>query len=157
MDEQHRIRRKRRFGLSRLAIALILVLAIGAAGFFFVKYNDLKDNPEAEISQRNKEESERILGKVGALVHIPEDSGNPTVARVDDPEVLRKQNGEFYAFTEVGDYLILYPTRAIIYREANNQIINIAPIINTDNLPKPEEKTKESENTDTDTETTGNF
>jgi hypothetical protein len=50
---------------------------------------------------------------------------------VEDPAKLKKANAEFYKNVEKGDYLIVFPKRAVIYREQNNQLINIAPIITT--------------------------
>ena len=72
----------------------------------------------------------------------------PTVARVEDPEKLKTSNETFYKDIQKGDYLIIFPKRAIVYRESNDQIINIAPIINTADL-KADEGTTPASKTDT--------
>ncbi len=53
---------------------------------------------------------------------------HPTVARIDDPEKLKKSNEEFYEDVERGDYLVIFPKRAVIFRETTDQGINTAPI-----------------------------
>lgn len=67
-------------------------------------------------------------------------------SRVEDPEKLKASNAAFYKDVQVGDYLVIYPKRAIVYRESNDQIVNIAPIINTADL-KADEGTTPAETT----------
>ncbi|MEM6997756.1 MAG: hypothetical protein AAF413_02480, partial [Patescibacteria group bacterium] len=98
------------------------------------------------IQQRNQEESDRVLAGLQKIILFNEE--NPTVARIDDPSVLQSSNPDFYKNAAEGDYLILFPSRAIVYREKDNQIVNIAPIINTQNI-------NQQEATDTSTSTEG--
>ncbi len=114
-------------------MVLLLVVALGAAAFFFVKYQDASsDTPEA-IAARNAEESAEVIAALGGVLLLNEEA-DPTVAKVDDAETLKEANPDFYADTVNGDYLVLYPTRAIIFRLEDKQIINVAPIINTSNI-----------------------
>ena len=68
------------------------------------------------------------------LVLYTESEDQPTVARIEDPAVLQEANEEFYRNAQAGDYLILYPNRAIIFRESENLVVNVAPIINTNGI-----------------------
>lgn len=126
------------------ALALLLILAgLGGTYYFYNKYNDVKSNPTQAQADKNKAETQRVLDKVKASILITETEA-PTVARVEDPSKLQEANKEFYKNVQKGDYLIIYPKRAIIYRESNNQIINTAPIINTADLKKTQEQTQGS-------------
>jgi hypothetical protein len=103
--------------------------------YFYTQYQDVKNNPSAAINEKNSEETEKVLVAVKKVILI-ENTEAPTIARVEDPAALKKNNEVFYKNVEKGDYLVLYKDRAIIYRESNNQIINVAPIINTAELQK---------------------
>ena len=67
---------------------------------------------------------------MGKIILLPTDK-QPTVAKVEDIDKLKKSNENFYRDVAKEDYLILYPDRAIIYRKKENKIINIAPIVDT--------------------------
>lgn len=135
---------KKKISLKKAAVVVVFLIAVGAAGYFYYQYNDIKNNTEEAIAEKNQEDSNRVTDKLKVILFIPEEAGQPTVARVDDPEVLKKANPDFYKNAAVGDYLILYPNRAIIYRESSNQIINIAPIVNTDELTGNKKKENSS-------------
>lgn len=132
-----------------IMIASVLALA-GIVGsiYFFKKYNDIKENPTAEIEQKNQEESDRVLSKLTEIIVFNEE--NPTVARIEDPAVLQSSNPDFYKNAQTGDYLVLFPSRAIVYREADNKIINLAPIINTQNINGQTSATPADDTTTTD-------
>jgi hypothetical protein len=114
-------------------VALVVLGSVGAAGFFYKEARDLKADPKSAITEKNQAETTRVLDSLKKRLFIGE-SDAPTVARVEDPEKLKKSNAEFYKDIQVGDYLVIYPKRAIVYRESNDQIINVAPIINTSDL-----------------------
>ena len=113
--------------------AVVLLSAIGVATFFYMKYQDVKNDPKAAITEKNQVETDRVITSLKKALLIGETDA-PTVARVEDPEKLKSSNQEFYKDIVKGDYLIIFPKRAIIYRESNDQIINVAPIINTADL-----------------------
>lgn len=115
--------------------ALLVILALGTAFFFYKKYQDVKNNPVQAVEQKNSAETQRVLTALKKTLLITE-TESPTVARIEDPEKLKSSNPEFYKDIKAGDYLIIYPKRAIVYREADDQIINLAPIVNVNNLQK---------------------
>ncbi len=115
-----------------LFIVLVLVALLGLVGtvIFYNKYQDVKNNPTQAQKAQNSAETQRVLGELKKVLRVDETEA-PTVARVEDAAKLKKANAEFYKNVEKGDYLVIFPKRAIIYRESIDQIINIAPIINT--------------------------
>lgn len=116
--------------VTTVGLVLLLILAIGSSVYFYTQYKDVKNNPTAAVNEKNSQETADVLNEVKAILLI-ENSESPTVARVEDPTSLKNNNTVFYKNVQKGDYLVLYKDRAIIYRSSNNQIINVAPIINT--------------------------
>ena len=114
-------------------MGLVVVVALGAAIFFWNDARTARNESPEGIAARNQEESERVITSLDTVL-LTESDAAPTVARVEDPEVLKQANEDFYKNAETGDYLVLYPQRAILYREVEKRIINVAPIINTDQL-----------------------
>lgn len=119
--------------VGKILVVLVLVALAALAGWLYKQNRDLKANPSSAQSEKNKAETARVLDKLKESLLVQE-TEQPTVARVEDPEKLKKTNADFYKNIQKGDYLVIFPKRAIIYREANRQIINIAPIINTADL-----------------------
>ncbi len=114
---------------------LLIATALAIIGFtgtivFYQKYQDVKSNPAQAQKAQNSAETQRVLAELKKILRVDETEA-PTVARVEDTAKLKKANAEFYKNVEKGDYLIIFPKRAIIYRESVNQLINIAPIIST--------------------------
>jgi hypothetical protein len=62
-----------------------------------------------------------ILARVGKHTQLPE--GEPeAVVRVQDPETLQKQN-DLYENVKEGDYIVIYPTLAVVYDLRNDRIV----------------------------------
>ena len=77
-------------------------------------------------SEQNKETAKRIVQRVGKLIVLPKDI-EPTVATIVNIEALRSRNA-FYNTAENGDYLLVTPTRAILYNDKRNIILDVAPV-----------------------------
>ncbi len=118
---------------------IVLLSAAVVAGFIALNAN--KSDGDGNIT--NQEVSARVLGSLDDVLWIDADDEKPTVATVDNAEALRAANQEFYKNAQDGDYLILYPQRAIIYREDESKIINIAPIVNAGTDEPADETTEE--------------
>ena len=64
-----------------------------------------------------------IVSRVSKLTSLP--MGEPSdIVRVQDPEDLKKQNA-FYKDIEEGDYILIYPTLAVIYNLRSNQVVAV--------------------------------
>jgi hypothetical protein len=123
-------------GKKALTVALVALALLGLVGtfVFYQKYQDVKSNPAQAQKAQNSAETQRVLAQLKKVLRVDETEA-PTVARVEDPAKLKTANAEFYKNIEKGDYLVIFPKRAIIYRESANQIINIAPIIKAPEKP----------------------
>jgi hypothetical protein len=123
-----------------IALIVISLASAGTAAFLFKQNQDLLANPGTVSTKKNSEDTKRVLEKLGKVMVI-EEKEKPTVARVTKPDLLQKNNKTFYKDVQAGDYLILYPKRAIIYREKDNIVVNVAPIINANQLKAKDEAT----------------
>jgi len=124
---------KLRRGDSRLitvVVVIVIVIMAGLATYYFLQYRDLKTNLQQATQDNNHQESSQVLADVKRVILIDE-ADEPTIAKVQRADTLRKNNPDFYKNVSDGDYLILYKKRAIIYRQSNSQIINIAPIVDS--------------------------
>lgn len=113
-----------------LILVALLIAAIAAGGFFYAKYRDVSSDPKKAVASKNASETKDVIDALNKIL-LTESDKQPTVARVDQPETLKKSNTEFYKNVNVGDYLVLYPQRAIIFRRSENKLINVAPIVDT--------------------------
>ena len=132
-----RVRKSKKTSLLYVITLISLVLA----GLFALKYVQTKNNPEANLDQKNSSETKEVVSLVQKILLLPTDK-QPTVAKVEDPAALKKSNESFYVNVEKGDYLVIYTDRAIIYRKSQNKLINIAPIVEN---PKADQKENKQE------------
>lgn len=114
-----------------LLLALFIIPLLGLAafgGYYFKKYNDLKNNP-VNAEQAAKAEEDRVLAEVSKLYDVPKDE-RPQIAAVRDKEVLKKENPNFFDKAENGDRLLLYQKAqlALLYRPSTNQLIKVGPL-----------------------------
>lgn len=77
-------------------------------------------------TEQNQERAREVVRKVSRLMSL-DTSVEPTVATIVDVEQLRQRNA-FYNKAENGDFLIVTPTRAILYREADDIILDVVPV-----------------------------
>lgn len=132
-DGERGRRTLRKTQVAWLVVVVVLIASIGTAIYFKKEVDKVKSDPTAAQVEKNQAETDRVMTALKKVLFVSEQDA-PTVARVEDPEKLKSSNKEFYKDVQVGDYLIIFPKRAVIYRESNNQIINLAPIINTADL-----------------------
>lgn len=115
----HKLTSKRPHNALLIAIIIMLCVTLIVLGYLFFQYKTLS-------SATN--DPERIIKKVSRILLVDQNV-TPRVEKAQDIAELKDANKEFYVNVQEGDYLLLYPNRFIIYREQDNQIINIAPII----------------------------
>lgn len=136
---------KRKRSRSKWLLIALSLITIISTGYFYRKYQSAVQNPQAQIEQKNSKETKDVVESLGKILLLPSDK-QPTVAKVEDTEKLKKSNETFYKDVAKEDYLILYSDRAIIYRKKENKIINIAPIVDTSGKqPDKPADTKKSE------------
>ena len=125
-----------------VTILVIMLVGAGAAGtyYYYTKYQEVKSalsNPEL-LAQT---EVKNLTDKLGKLMELPEGE-EPTVATVLDQEKLKDQ--EFFARSQNGDKIVIYAQKkiAILYRESDNKIIEVAPLA-IDNSQQAETATQD--------------
>ena len=104
---------------------ILLLVSSGTAFYFYQKSQTL--NPQ-KASIENEEDAEKLIAKVNRLIVMPSEDV-PSIATVSDLEKLKGQ--AFFAKAKVGDKVLIYSQaqKAILYRESEDRIIEIAPII----------------------------
>jgi hypothetical protein len=109
--------------IALIATSIAAAVSTTAAIVFYVKYEDLNNNPNV-TAQNTKQE---IVDRISKLYDAPNE--DPTLAQVENPEKLSKEQ-EFFRNAKAGDYIVVYPKAklGILYRESTNKIINIGPV-----------------------------
>jgi len=103
----------------RALIALGVLLVAGLVYYFVFAPKD----PQSEAWR----EAQRIVAAVSKLMVLPADE-EPIIATVADPSQLADQ--PFFANARVGDKVLIYnlARKAILYSEAENRIVDVAPL-----------------------------
>lgn len=119
-------------------LALVLIAA-GAGGtyYYYTKYQAAQsslENPELLA----KTEVKTLTDKLGKLIALPTDE-EPNVATVLDQEKLKDQ--PFFVNAKNGDKIVIYSQKkvAILYRESENIIIEVAPLTMEEAEAEPSE------------------
>lgn len=117
------VQRDRKTTITFVIVALVVLIALGAAGFFAKQYYDLRANP----NQAAEADTERLTSAVGKLYQLPKDE-KPIVGKVQDKEKLKDQ--PFFKNARNGDDILIYQKSkvAIVYRAEEDKLINVGPI-----------------------------
>lgn len=114
------------FKNKNILMVIVLVVLVVVAYFGYSYWTKQNNSPEAQ-AQKLQEQKNTILEKVGALVEVPNEE--PVMFTVNDANLLKSQQA-FFKDAENGDVLLVYQTnsKAIIYREKTNKIVNSGPV-----------------------------
>jgi len=122
----------------KMVIAVLFVaLAIGGSFLLWQNYQlraragDIEENSQQQ--ELNEEEIQALLNKVSEHIVLPADE-EPTIATIVDAEKLSQEQA-FYSGVIDGDKVLIYMNaqKAIIYREADDKLINVGPIYTNQN------------------------
>ncbi len=130
-----------------MVLGLLFILSLAGNGVLAFRLKQqstevsmLKANPNAIADQQTKD----LVEKVGKLIELPADE-TPTIATVNDPEKLKDQ--PFFAKAQVGQKVLIYTgaKKAILFDEAANKIIDVAPLtINAAATPEADATAKDT-------------
>jgi hypothetical protein len=122
--------KKKNFNFKTFIVVICFIALAGATAYFYHAWQQARSTTPAGITSKNQTETNQVISALKQVI-IPTNPTNaaPTVAKVESPATLKKTNSTFYKNVQQGDYLILYPQQAIIFRLSNKQVINVAPII----------------------------
>lgn len=108
-------------------IYVVAVVVLVVAGYFgWMKYQGIQNSPEAQAAAA-QEQKTALIAKVKALTVLPEEE--PVLFTVNDANLLKTQQA-FFKDAQNGDVLMVFQkdSKALIFRESTNQIINAGPI-----------------------------
>jgi hypothetical protein len=160
MDEYREKPKKKSPILTILLIVLFFALGIGA-GYFAYDYLtsqgvlDKINDPEY-VSQLQEQQIENTLADLREIMLLPDEQ--PTIATLVDIEALKEENPEFYKNAKNGDLLVIYSEKAILFREEEGKIINVAPVFleptegTTEDATTQDQESNTTEETETSTE-----
>lgn len=114
-----------------LILSIAVIALAGTTYFLYQEYQESQDEIDklrdpANIDQIQNDLVAQTVDAVENIVVTP--SEEPTVATILDVDSLITENETFYADAQNGDRLLVYTTKAIIFRESTGQIVNIAPV-----------------------------
>jgi hypothetical protein len=109
----------------RIINILVILALAGAAGYYFKKYDDLKNSTPEKVQQA---QTDQYIKEVGKLYSLPKNE-KPTVGKVSDKEAIKKQYPVLDQ-VENGDVLIIYQDSkiALLYRPSTKKLIKVIPV-----------------------------
>lgn len=118
-------------------LALVLVAAVGAAGYFYMQYADAQKKlmtVQSKTGANNAAADAQVLAQVEKLIELPKDE-SPTLATVSDKSKLASQS--FFRNSQNGDRLIIFvkSKKVILFRPIANKIIEVGTISVSQNTP----------------------
>lgn len=108
----------------KILIVMIVLGSIGAAGYFYNQYKEIKENP----NKISIDEIKSLTTIISKFMDLPADE-TPTLATVTDKEKLKDQ--DFFKKSENGDKILIYANakKAILYRPSTQKVIEFAPLL----------------------------
>ncbi|TSC70212.1 MAG: hypothetical protein CEO12_527 [Parcubacteria group bacterium Gr01-1014_46] len=105
-------------------VICLLVLFICISVFMFIKYNKLN----SDFKKLTSIEGLSLTERVSRLVFLPENEEPRIITIINEEEIV---NEPFFKNAKVGDSVLVYinARKAFIYRNSENKIVEIAPII----------------------------
>ena len=120
------------WGGSLVAVLLVVLVAGGGGTYYF--YNQYQQSQKqleearaaADLGQ-NQQVVEETVGKVGALMELPQDE-TPTIATIRDAEKLKDH--PFLSKGQAGDQLLIYTGAKVVvmYRPGTNKIVAVGTV-----------------------------
>jgi beta-lactam-binding protein with PASTA domain len=114
-------------GMYKFTIFLLIAVIVGGGAYFMF----IKPQGEGVLGEQTQNDAEtekynQIIQNLKKKILLPEE--NPTVATIVDIEEVKKQNPKFYESASEGDIVFIFTTKALIYRESQDLIVNVAPV-----------------------------
>ena len=133
MKEKGTGRRSNKFKVLLLTCG-VLIIALSASVAVL-----LTRSPTSGSQGADEVRSNDIVARVSDIYLLPEDEV-PTVAAIQDKTKMT-DNKAFFLKARNGDYLLIYKKAkiALIYREGDNRLINVAPV-NFDAAAQPSDE-----------------
>ena len=109
----------------KIVYIVILILALGAAIFFFARYVQVNAKYKTAVMTVD-EKNQQIVNKIAKLIDLPKDE-KPEVALFPDKSTFSGSPTvkAFYSSAEKGDYVVAYKSAnlTVVYRDSSNKVI----------------------------------
>ena len=110
-------------------IAALVVLVAGLATLWYVPqyvaHKKAATSPERVAL--NTDQVQSLVAKVSAHIQVKQGE-QPTVATIQDVEILRAQNPDFYKDAQNGDRLLIWSDKAVLYSSSQDKLLAVLPI-----------------------------
>ncbi len=123
-------------------IAIIVIVAIVVLAKTFIDNKQPQQNQQNQQVQQqeqdnlpvySEEDLQKLVERVGQLIEINR-SEQPTIATVKDAELLKSSQPDFYKEAEVGDRLLVWSDKAVLYSTSKDKLISVMLISNQDGV-----------------------
>ena len=107
-------------------VIFLLILALTAAGItIFLLAKDLNTKTDSQSENAGL----AVKSKVEKLMYLPNET--PQVMTMENADEVKKNN-PFFKDVQNGDQILIFlaDSRVVIYRESENKIVNVGPIVN---------------------------
>ncbi|MBU2566938.1 LytR C-terminal domain-containing protein [Patescibacteria group bacterium] len=123
---------------SYIYLAIIVVVIITAVVLMVM--NKFKPQ-QAQQKQENQQQmaisdTDKLILRVGELIATKADE-QPTVATVQDAELLKVDNPEFYRDAVNGDRLLIWSDKAVLYSTSQDRLLAVMPISQPETTDTP--------------------
>lgn len=110
-------------------VAAVFLLVIGLATAWYVPLYLAKKQTTLtpERMALNTDQVTSLVEKVALHIQVKEGE-QPTVATIQDVEVLRAQNPDFYKDAKNGDRLLIWSDKAVLYSSTQDRLLAVLPI-----------------------------
>lgn len=120
--------------LKKLLVGLVLIAAVVGGGWYF--FNQGKQEFSLRPGEKlSDEQVSALITRVGRFLILPAGE-KPSVAAISDAATLASRQS-FYQDAKDGDILLVYTSKAIIYDAAADKLVNVGPIVRTDQPVAP--------------------
>ena len=124
--------------IKALLIVTAILIFVGLAGLAtYSTWKLWRIQDPAYQRQLEEKKIKDAVAEIGRLIQLPE--GLPQISTVVNANTL-KENHSFFADAQNGDELILYPSKAILYRPGTHKIINVTLIHEGQLIEEPVKK-----------------
>ncbi len=111
-------------------ITIIAIVLIAAAIILFNNFFNIDKQTENTATQPQNNTAvdvndlENLKTRVSQLIQV-NSSEEPTIATVNDPEILRQNQPVFYKDAEVGDRLLVWSDKAVLYSTKKDKLLSV--------------------------------
>ena len=109
--------------LRSVFFGLAILLSIGAAGYYYWQYSDLRQHPEKLSTQTALD----LKKEVSRIILLPDEE--PQIAVVQDVDKLKREQS-FFDNANNGDKVLIFSVakKAVLYRPSERKIIEVGPV-----------------------------